>query len=119
MANRHAKAARHVPAGWRDVEKGVHQRARSATDIERSLHRAERKIAAETRARVRKLRKDAWAELAVLRGHQREASRLLRRLSTAADGSWSDLKGAADRALNDARAVADSMITRFPRAATE
>jgi len=38
------------------------------------------------------------------------------RLTTAADGSWGDLKRAADHALSDARNVADSTIERFRRA---
>ena len=104
MANRQAKATRRVPAGWRHVEKGVHQLTR---------------IEAEARDRVRKLRKEARAQLAVLRGHQHEARHVLRRLSTAVDGSWSDLKGTAPRALDDARGVADSMIARFRRAVSE
>ena len=62
---------------------------------------------------------EARTQLAVLRGHQREASRVVRRLSSAADDSWSDLKRAADRALSDARKVADSMLERFRRAVTK
>jgi hypothetical protein len=55
----------------------------------------------------------------VLRGHQRDARRIVRRLSSAADDSWSDLKRAADRALSDARKAADSMFERFRRAISE
>ena len=53
----------------------------------------------ERQDRIQMLRKEANEQLALLRGHQREASHLLWRLSTAAVGSWGDLEQAADRAL--------------------
>jgi hypothetical protein len=68
---------------------------------------------------VRKLRKDARAQLQVLRGHQRDARRIVTRLGRAADSSWDDLKNAADRALGEARKVADATIERFRRAVSE
>jgi len=119
MATRRAKASRDVRAGRVDVQKAVHQLTRSIEHIELSLRHAERKIEADARDRVQNLRREARAQLAVLHGHQRKASRLLTRLSTAADSSWGDLKTAARRALNDARKVSDAMIARFRRAVTE
>ena len=67
----------------------------------------------------RTTRNEAREQLAVLRGHEREAIRILTRLSSAADGSWGDLKKAANRALRDARKVADSMMKRFGHAVSE
>ena len=99
-----------------DVEKRVERLARSLPEIEVALRHAEERIHAETRKRIRMLRKDANAQLAALRAHQREASRLLRQLSTAAKESWGDLELAADRALTAARAVADSMLERLRHA---
>ena len=116
MAHPRTTQSRWPRAGRVDVQKGVRQLARSVRQIEVSLQRAERKIEADARARVRDLRNEARTQLAVLRGHQREATRILTRLSTASGGSWGDLKRAAERALRDARDVADSMIDRFRRA---
>lgn len=113
MTKRRTKQSRDIRTGRVDIQKGVHQLARSMKQIEGSLRRAERNIEADARKRVRKLRHEARAQLAVMRGHQREARRTLTRLSTAADGSWGELKAAAHRALTDARKVADSMIVRF------
>jgi hypothetical protein len=93
--------------------------ARSVAEIQGALRRAERHIEADARARVRELRKEAQAQLALLRGQRREATRMLRRLSTAAGDSWGDVKKAADRTLADARTLAESMIERFRRAVRE
>jgi hypothetical protein len=113
MANRRTTELPGAHDGRVDVQKGVHQLARSVKHIQVSLRRAERKIEADARDRIGKLRHDARAQLAVFRGHLRDASRIVRRLSSAADDSWGDLKRAADRALRDGRKVADSMLKRF------
>ena len=89
MTKRRTKGSRGAHDGRADVQKGVHQLARSVKQIQVSLRRAERKIEADARDRVRQLRHDARAQLAVLRGHQREASRIVRRLSSAAQVMWS------------------------------
>jgi hypothetical protein len=102
--------SREVRAARVEIEKGVDGVARSVAEIQVALRRAERKI---------ELRKEAKAQLAVLRARRREATRTLRRLSTAAGGSWRDVKKAADRTLTDARAVAESVIERFRRAVRE
>jgi len=96
-----------------DVEKRVERLARSVAEIEVALRGAERKIEADARKRIHTLHNEARSELVVLRGHQREATRLLWRLSTVAEGSWDDLMRAADRALTEARTVADSIIERL------
>jgi hypothetical protein len=96
VAKRHTKD-REVPTTIADVQKGVHQLTRSVKQIQVALRRGELKIEADARDRVRQLRREARAQLTVLRGHQREASRMVRRLSTAADDSWVELKSAVDR----------------------
>jgi hypothetical protein len=108
--SREARAARV------EIEKGVDRVARSVAEIQVALRRAERKIEADARARIRDLRKEAKAQLAVLRARRREAARTLVRLSTAAGESWRDVKKTADRTLTDARGVAESVIQRFQRA---
>ena len=102
-----------------DVKKGVDRLAQSVDGIQVSLRHAEQKIEADARNRIRQLRKDARKQLTVLRGHKREADRIVKRLSTASQDSWGDLKRAAYRALADARTVADAMAERFRRAVAE
>lgn len=110
---RRAKLFRAARARLVDVEERVERLARSVVDIEVALRRAEGRIEADALERIRMLRKEASEQLGVLRGHQREASRLLRRLATAGEAAWDDLECAADRALTAARAVADAMLERF------
>lgn len=116
MANRRTKASRGANKARIDVEKGVHQLARSLDKIQVALRRSEEKIEADARNRIRELRKDARKQLNVLRARKREADRVLARLATAGQDSWGDLKRAAYRALADARTVADAMAERFRRA---
>lgn len=103
--------------GRPDVDKRAARLARSVAEIEVALRRAEGKIEAAARERIHRLRKEANAQLAVLHGHQREASRLLSRLASAAEGSWGNLEEAADRSLTAARTVADSLLKSLRRAA--
>jgi chromosome segregation ATPase len=110
------EASRAAHVGRIDVEKRVDRLARSIAEIEVAIHRAEGNIEADARERIHALRNEARRQLAVLRGHQREASRLLWQLSTTAEGSWDDLKRATERKLTQPRAVVDSMLERFGRA---
>jgi hypothetical protein len=110
---------REVRAARAEIEKGVDHVARSVAQIQVALRRAERKIETDARDRVRELRREAKAQLAVLRTRRREVTHTLKRLSTAAGGSWRDVKKAADRTLADARTVAESVIERFRRAVRE
>ena len=51
----------------------------------------------------------------MLRAYEREAIRILTRISAAANDSWDDLEMAAERALKDAHKIANSMMRRFRR----
>jgi len=113
MPNARTEWLRAARARLVDVEKRVERLARSLPEIEVAIRRAEGKIEADARDRIRMLHKEANEQLAVLRGHQREASSLLRQLSTAAEGSWGELEQAVDRALTEARAIADLMLERL------
>ena len=110
-AGRGRTIGRHV--GRFDVEKRADRLARSVAEIEVALRGAEGKIEADARKRIHTLHNEARRQLVVLRGHLREATRLLWGLSTAAEGSWNDLVRAADRALTEARTVVDSIIGRL------
>jgi hypothetical protein len=111
--SREARAAR------AEIQRGLDHVARSVTEIGVALERAERRIESDARDRIRTLRKEAKAQVAVLRARRREATLTLGRLSTAAGDSWRDVKKAADRTLGDARTTAESVIARFRRAVRE
>ena len=117
VPNRRARSSRVSRVGRVAVDKRAERLAQSVAEIEVALRRAEGTIEADARERIHMLRKQANEQLAVLRGHQSEASRLLSRLATAAEGSWGDLEEAADRSLTAARTVAHSLLKRFRRAA--
>jgi hypothetical protein len=102
-----------------DLQNGADQLARAIKQIEISLHRAGQEIRTDDRDRIRHLRTEARERLLVLRGYEREAMRILMRLSRAPKGSWGDHEGAADRALKEARRIANSIIERSRRIVSE
>lgn len=122
-----AKASRRRSAGTRgraamspaekqafgEVKQGIRHVERSIGDVRRSLRKAEKAIEADARARVRELRKEANAQLAALKAKRAEASRLLKNLAAAAEGSWQDVKQNADQVLADARATAGGIADRI------
>jgi hypothetical protein len=123
MVNRR-RPSRRIDAQRIDLQNGVEQLAQSIKEIEISLRRAEQKMEADARDRIRQLRTGAREQLLVLRGHEREAMGILMRLSGAPNGSWADLEWAdlertADRALKDAGEIADCIIERCRRILSE
>jgi hypothetical protein len=116
MAKARTVMSRDVRAARVEIEKGLDHVGRSVARIQHALRQAERRIETDARDRIRELRKDARAQLALVKARRREAARTLGRLSTAAGDSWRDVKKAADRTLTDARTVAESVIARFRRA---
>jgi len=101
---------------YAEVQQGVRHLEKSIAEIQRGLHRAERKLEADARARIRELRKDARAQLTLLKSKRREAADTLKRVSTAASGSWADIKRTVDSVLVDARATAARAVERFQSA---
>jgi hypothetical protein len=99
-------------AAYGEVQKGVNHLKRSIADARRGLRKAEQKIEADARARIRELRKEARVQLTALESRQREASRTLKTFSAAAGDSWREIKQSADSILADARATAMSVIER-------
>jgi hypothetical protein len=98
---------------YADVERGVRSLGKAIVEIRQGLRKAERQIEADARARVRALRNDARAQVAALESRRREASQPLRRLASAAGGSWDDLKQSVDTIVSEGRAAAASVIERF------
>ena len=105
--------SREAKVAYAEIQKGVSQLTRSVAEIHRSLRKAEQRIEADARARIRDLRKEARTQLAVVQSKRQEAARSLRSLSTAAGDSWQDIKESADSILSDARATASSVVERF------
>jgi hypothetical protein len=105
--------SREAKRAYGEIEQGVKNLEKSIGEIRKGLSKAERKIEADARARIRDLRKEASAQLAVLKGKQRDAARVLKRVSAAAEESWESIKQSADTILADARATANSVVERF------
>jgi hypothetical protein len=102
-----------VKAAYAEIEGGVRNLGKSIAEIRRVLARAEKKIEADAKARIRELRQDARTQLASLQSREREAAKTLRSLKVAAEGSWQEVKQAADLMLADAKATAGAVVERF------
>ena len=114
-APKRAKAAmsREARATYAAIQKVVTHLEHSIGEIQRGLGKAEQKIQADARGRIRQLRKDARTNVSVLKAKQREAAHAVKHLSAAASGSWEDIKHTVDSILDDARATATSVVKRF------
>src|SRR5574341_1478594 len=101
--------SREAQAAYGEIQKGVKHLEQSITEIRQGLRKAEQRIEADARLRIRELRKEAGSQLKVLQSKQHEAARTLKKLSAAAGESWRDVKKSADSVLADARAAAASV----------
>lgn len=108
-----AAMSREAKAAYGEVQSGVKSLERAIEDIRRGLAKAEKQIEADARQRVRELRKEAQTQLGVLKARQRDVTKTLASLRTAADESWQDVKHSADSILADARDTASAIIERF------
>jgi hypothetical protein len=104
--------SRHAAAQGIELQRRVDRLARMVEQIEISLRRAEQEIEADAKDRLRRLHTEARAQLLVLREHEREAGRILLRLSGTGSSRGGDLQRAADGALQDASKVADAILKR-------
>ena len=99
-----------------EIRRGVKRLEKSISDIQRGMREAERRIEADARARIRRLRKDASARLTALRRRNRDVARILDRVSSAAEGSWQQVKRSADGILAEAVNSAASVVKRLKKA---
>ena len=111
-----AASSRAKRAATGDIRRGVRQLEKSIGQIQRGLLAAERQIEADARARVRKLRTDARAQISALRSRNRQVARILDKVSSAAEGSWQQVKQSADSILADAVNSAASLVERLKKA---
>lgn len=105
-----------VRAAYREMQKGVNHLEASIADLRAGLRRAETKIEADARRRIRELRRDARAPLLALQSRQREAGRMMVKLSSAAGESWREISRAANSVFVDARRTGATIARRFRRA---
>ncbi|MBI3785965.1 MAG: hypothetical protein HY270_21440 [Deltaproteobacteria bacterium] len=105
--------SREARAAYAEIQQGVRHLEKSIGEIQRGLRKAEHKLEADARTRIRELRKDARTHLGALKAKQREAAGALKRVSGAAGDSWTDIKRTVDSVLVDARATATTAIKRF------
>jgi hypothetical protein len=111
-----AAMSREERAARSEIQQGVKHLEKSIVEIQRGVRKAEKKIEADARVRVRELRKEARSQLAAIKAKQREAARVVHNLSAAAEGSWQELKDSADAILADARGTAASIAARVRKA---
>ena len=111
-----AAMSREARAAYGEIQQGVKHLEKSIAEIQQGLRRAEHKIEADARTRIRELRKDARAQLGILESKQREVTRTLKKVSAAAGESWREIKQSADSLLGDARATATTVVARFRNA---
>src|SRR5262249_2313195 len=70
--------SREAKVAYAEIQKALIQLKRSAAEIHRSLRKAEQRIEADARARIRDLRKEARTQLAVVQSKRQEAARSLK-----------------------------------------
>ena len=87
--------------------------ARAAVSRETRIAYGE--IQRDAGARIRKLQMDARRQLATLKGRHREVARILDRVTSAAEGSWRQVKKSADAVLADAVNIAASLVKRLKK----
>ena len=105
--------SREARAMYAEIQQGIKHLEKSIGELQRGLLKGEQKIEADARARIRELRRDARTHMSVLKAKQREAAATLKHVSTAASGSWEEIKRMVDSVLTDARATATSIVDRF------
>ena len=111
-----AAVSREKRIAYGEIKRGAKHLEKSIGEIQKGLRDAERQIEADARARIRKLQRDARRQLTALKGRHREIARILDRVSSAAEGSWRQVKKSADALLADAVNTAASMVKRVKKA---
>ncbi len=96
-----------------DIKQGIKHVEKSIGEVQRGLLKAERAIAADAKARIRELRKEGKAQLKTLQTKRKEATRLMKNLSAAAEDSWHQIQKGADQVLADAKVTAGRISDRI------
>lgn len=113
IERRSGAVSKDARAAYREVRSGLKGLEKLVFEVERDLVRTEKKIEADARARIVRLRRDAAAQRRTLERKRREAQRVLTKLSAGADDSWRDVKRAADAIVGEAQRAASAIAKRF------
>lgn len=100
-------------AAYADIKQGIKHVEKSIGEVQKGLRKAEKAIEADARMRIRQLRKEGKTQLVALKSKRKEAARLIKNLSAAAEGSWSDIQRSAEQILADATATANGIADRI------
>jgi len=109
-------AIRLSPAGkaaYGDIKQGIRHVEKSIGEVQKGLRKAEKAIEADAKARIRELRKEGKVQLNALRTKRKEATRLMKDLSAAAEDSWHVIQKGAEQVFDDARAAAGTVADRI------
>jgi hypothetical protein len=112
-SGKRAGSTQNAQAAQGQLAMAVREIEKAMGDIQRGLARAERRIEADARQRIRSLKKEGRAQMRALEGKRRDATRLLSRLSAAAGGSWDDVTHMVQATVTDARNTAVAVVDRF------
>jgi hypothetical protein len=110
--------SREQRAVYGEIKQGVRHLEKSIGELQRGLLKAEKRIEADARLRIRDLRRDARTQLGLLKSKRQEAARIVKNVSVAAGGSWKEIKQSADAIFADARGTAASVVDRLRKAIT-
>jgi len=97
---------------YTQVASGLRGLGQSIAELQQTLRHAERRIEADARTRILALRREATVQLRALQIRQRDLARVLRNLTAAAEGSWGEIKQAADVILAGAGHTARAIVER-------
>lgn len=100
-------------AAYGDIKQGIKHVEKSIGEVQKGLRKAEKAIEADAKARIRELRKEGKAQLGVLKNKRKDAMRLMKDLTSAAEDSWHTIQSGAEQAFADARATAGSVADRI------
>lgn len=100
-------------AAYGDIKQGIKHVEKSIGEVQKGLRKAEKAIEADAKARIRELRKEGKAQLTVLKAKRKDATRLMKDLTSAAEDSWHTIQASAEQAFADARATAGTVADRI------
>ena len=100
-------------AAYGDIQQGIKHVEKSIGEVQKGLRKAEKAIEADAKARIRELRKEGKAQLGVLKNKRKEAARMMKDLTSAAEDSWNTIQAGAEQVFADARTTAGAVADRI------
>ena len=100
-------------AAYGEIRQGIRHVEKSIGEVRKGLRKAEKAIEADAKQRIRQLRKESRTQLVALQAKRKEAARLMKSLSAAAEDSWHDIRQSAEQVFAEARATASGISDRI------